>query len=120
MRSPRSRRLIQVSLHALKPDTTDTDTADLTFQSAFPPIEEPHHVHRGGDKLMLDASRFAQVGSWEGVIRLDGEEIQVTPDTWIATRDRSWGIRPVGEQPPAGRPPCDEGGGEFAGQLAGI
>ena len=23
--------------------------ADLTFQSAFPPIEEPHHVHRGGD-----------------------------------------------------------------------
>jgi hypothetical protein len=85
--------------------------ADLTFQSAFPPIEEPHHVHRGGDKLMLDASRFAQVGSWEGVIRLDGEEIAVTPDTWIATRDRSWGIRPVGEQPPPGRPPRDEGGG---------
>ena len=27
-----------------------------------------------------------------------------TPDVWVGTRDRSWGIRPVGEGEPAGRP----------------
>ena len=27
----------------------------------------------------------------------------MTPDRWIGTRDRSWGIRPVGEAIPAGR-----------------
>ena len=26
-----------------------------------------------------------------------------TPDRWVGTRDRSWGIRPVGEAEPAGR-----------------
>src|SRR5690606_10158900 len=43
------------------------------------------------------------VGSWEGTLRLDGEEIAVTPDVWLGTRDRSWGIRPTGEAEPAGR-----------------
>ena len=35
---------------------------------------------------------------------IDGEEITVDPATWIGTRDRSWGIRPIGEAEPAGRP----------------
>ena len=30
-----------------------------------------------------------------------------TPTTWVGTRDRSWGIRPVGEGEPAGRPADD-------------
>jgi hypothetical protein len=52
---------------------------------------------------MLDAQRFAQVGTWEGFIRVKGEELIVDPATWVGTRDRSWGIRPVGEPEPAGR-----------------
>jgi hypothetical protein len=28
----------------------------------------------------------------------------VTPDSWVGTRDRSWGIRPVGEPEPQGAP----------------
>ena len=28
----------------------------------------------------------------------------MTPDRWLGSRDRSWGIRPVGEAPPAGAP----------------
>ncbi len=27
----------------------------------------------------------------------------MTPDRWVGARDRSWGIRPVGEAEPAGR-----------------
>jgi hypothetical protein len=45
---------------------------------------------------ILDASRFAQVGSWSGTLHVGGEDVAVDPDVWLGTRDRSWGIRPVG------------------------
>ncbi len=77
---------------------------DLTYRSEYGPIAEPQHTRRQGDRILLDASRFAGVGTWEGELRVDGERIAVTPDRYTATRDRSWGIRPVGEAEPAGRP----------------
>jgi len=77
---------------------------DLTYRSEYGPIPEPQHVRRQGDRILLDASRFAGVGTWEGEMRVDGQTIAITPDRWTATRDRSWGIRPVGEPEPAGRP----------------
>jgi hypothetical protein len=76
---------------------------DLTWRGSFPPLEEPRHVHRIGDKLILDACRFAQVGTWEGVLRVEGDAFQVDPARWVGTRDRSWGLRPVGEPEPQGR-----------------
>ena len=76
---------------------------DLTWQGSFPAIEEPPHVVRQGGRIILDAMRFAQVGTWSGVLRVEGEELAVTPDRWVGTRDRSWGIRPVGEGEPPGR-----------------
>ena len=76
---------------------------DLTFNAAFAPHDEPQHVKRTGPKVILDASRYCQVGSWEGTLVVEGDEYAVTPDRWIATRDRSWGIRPVGEPDPPGR-----------------
>ena len=77
---------------------------DLTYRSEFGPISEPQHVRRMGDRILLDASRFAGVGTWSGELRVDGETIAVTPERFTATRDRSWGIRPVGEAEPPGRP----------------
>jgi hypothetical protein len=83
---------------------------DLVFHASSPPIDEPQHLVRTGPRLIIEGCRFAQVGAWEGVVRVDGEAIDVTPDRWVATRDRSWGIRPVGEAEPAGRP---ADGGDF-------
>jgi hypothetical protein len=82
---------------------------DLCFESDYGPIEEPQHLRRHGDKVLLDASRFAQVGTWSGELRVDGESFAVTPERWTGTRDRSWGIRPVGEPEPPGRPGPFEG-----------
>lgn len=76
---------------------------DLTWTGSFPAVEEPPHLFRQGGRVILDACRFAQVGTWEGTLRVDGDEHPVTPDTWLGTRDRSWGIRPVGEPEPPGR-----------------
>jgi hypothetical protein len=76
---------------------------DLTWTGSFPVVDEPPHVMRQGGRIILDAQRFAQVGIWSGTLRLDSEDIAVSEDRWLGTRDRSWGIRPVGESEPAGR-----------------
>ena len=85
-------------------DSADLDLAfDLTWEGSFPAILEQPHVMRSGARAILDASRFAQVGTWEGTVHADGRDLAVSPDTWVGTRDRSWGIRPVGEGEPPGR-----------------
>ncbi|MFN8050960.1 MAG: hypothetical protein U0Q22_05965 [Acidimicrobiales bacterium] len=76
---------------------------DLVWQGAFPAVQEQPHVMRVGGKVILDACRFAQVGRWSGELRVHGTTFEVSDDTWVGTRDRSWGIRPVGEPEPAGR-----------------
>lgn len=70
---------------------------DLVFAGRAHPIEEPRFTYRqGGSRTLIDCTRMTQNGRWEGVIRLDDEIIQVTPQAWSGTRDRSWGVRPIG------------------------
>lgn len=76
---------------------------DLRWTGAFPVVQEQPHLWRTGNKAILDATRFAQVGNWAGELRVAGNTYDVTPDIWCGTRDRSWGIRPVGEPEPPGR-----------------
>ncbi len=85
-------------------EQTEGISVDLTWQGLFPVVQEQRHVLRSGARVTLDAQRFAQVGAWSGHIVVDGDQITVDPATWIGTRDRSWGVRPVGEPQPAGRP----------------
>lgn len=91
------------SLH-IRLAKTEGIELDLTWQGLFPVVQEQPHILRSGNRVTLNAQRFAQLGSWSGYIAIDGENIAVNPDTWIGSRDRSWGIRPVGEAEPAGRP----------------
>lgn len=76
---------------------------DLTWTGSFPAVEEEPHSIRQSGRVILDAQRFAQVGTWSGTLCLDGEEMTASDDRWVGTRDRSWGIRPVGEPEPPGR-----------------
>lgn len=86
-------------------DETEGIAADLTWKGLFDVVQEQPHVLRSGTRVTLDAQRFAQLGSWSGHIVIDGEEIVVDPNTWLGSRDRSWGIRPIGRPSrPAGRP----------------
>lgn len=92
-------------------EETEGVALDLAWEGSFDVVQELPHVMRQGSGTTLDAQRFAQVGTWEGVISVDGTDIAVTPDRWVGTRDRSWGIRPVGEAAPPGKPadPAFEG-----------
>jgi hypothetical protein len=76
----------------------------MTWEGSFDVLQEQPHVMRTGSRITLQAQRFAQVGTWSGTLAIDGEDITVDPASWVGTRDRSWGIRPVGEVEPAGKP----------------
>lgn len=78
--------------------------ADLLFEHRSPAIEEPHFKLQIGIRTLFDYTRLTQFGAWTGWIELDGERIDVRPETVMGTRDRSWGVRPVGEPQTGGAP----------------
>ena len=71
--------------------------ADLTFTGTVDALEEPRTFIRSYGRVQQDVTRYAQVGVWEGELTVAGRTFAVTPDTWKGVRDRSWGVRPVGE-----------------------
>jgi len=85
-------------------EETEGVAVDLTWDGLTRVAQEERHILRSGTRITLDAQRFAQLGTWSGQIAIDGEDIAVDPSVWLGTRDRSWGIRPVGEREPDGRP----------------
>ncbi|HEY4331796.1 MAG TPA: hypothetical protein VGM78_04480, partial [Ilumatobacteraceae bacterium] len=78
--------------------------ADLTFAAASDALEEPHFFQRAGVRVLFDYTRLTQFGRWSGWIELDGERIEVSDQAVVGSRDRSWGVRPVGEPAPSGAP----------------
>ena len=70
--------------------------ADLRFTSRHTPVEEPRFTHRTGARVGMDATRMTQNGIYQGWIEIKGNRFEISPDLFSGTRDRSWGIRPVG------------------------
>jgi hypothetical protein len=75
---------------------------DLTFTGSIPAQEEPRHFWRQNDRVIFDTCRLAQTGRWAGAINVGGKHFDVEPERWWGCRDRSWGIRTVGEPEPPG------------------
>ena len=73
--------------------------ADLTFTARTVAIEEPPFREIGTAQATTDYTRFTQFGSWSGTVSVDGVSISVDP-RWRGCRDRSWGVRNVGERLP--------------------
>src|SRR5690606_1377418 len=89
------------ALHARRPE--HGLAYDLTWTGIVPAFQEPTHLdHDANGRAFLHACRLAQLGSWSGWLEVDGNRYEVTPDRWWGSRDRSWGIRPVGDPEPPG------------------
>jgi hypothetical protein len=80
-------------------EETNGITADITFVGRAFPIQEPRFIWRNGPRTVMDVTRMTQNGAWSGHITLDGQRIELTAGT-VGTRDRSWGVRPVGASDP--------------------
>ncbi|MEE4349612.1 MAG: hypothetical protein V2J26_05235 [Pacificimonas sp.] len=83
--------------------------ADLTMTQRADPIEEPRFTYRVGTRTIMDVTRLTQSAQWSGWLLKDGERIDV--DGWWGTRDRSWGVRPIGAAD--AQPPADPKGFQF-------
>ncbi len=80
---------------------------DVTFSARSAPIEEARQTLWSGHRRWMDATRFDQFGIWTGTVQHpDGE---FTVEEWCGTKDRSWGVRPVGERETGGAPHVPSG-----------
>ena len=81
---------------------------EIEFTASAAPIEEGHYLRKNGHRTVFDYTRLTQPGRWSGTITVPGyDPIAIDAREWTGWRDRSWGIRPVGEQEPFG-PPAGE------------
>ncbi len=78
--------------------------ADLTFSARTSPIQEARQILWSGQRRIMDATRFAQFGRWSGTIVHPDGEFTVDETGWHGTKDRSWGVRGVGERVQLGAP----------------
>jgi hypothetical protein len=78
--------------------------ADLTFTGRAFPINEPRFTWRVGPRTVMDYTRLTQNGHYQGWIAVDGVRETLAAGS-MGTRDRSWGVRPIGAADPqfAGR-----------------
>lgn len=91
-------------------DDNETGLAcDLTFSARTAPIEEHRQTLWRGTRRIMDATRFDQFGRWSGTVRHPDGGFTVADDAWYGTKDRSWGVRGVGE-PESGGAPNPPGG----------
>lgn len=74
--------------------------ADVTFHKRAKALEEPRFTYRQGPRSFMDYTRMTQNGTYEGWIEVKGKRIEITRDKFVGTRDRSWGVRPVGMADP--------------------
>jgi hypothetical protein len=88
-------------LHVLRVDVEDPESgiaASLTFTARGPVFEEPHYLMDAGNRTVFDITRLTQNGVWDGWVRVADRDVALSAASWWGTRDRSWGIRPVGER----------------------
>ncbi len=73
--------------------------ADVTFTGRTAALEEPRQQMTAGNKVVMDSTRMTQWGTWSGTINAAGTDIPI--DAMYGTKDRSWGVRPIGAPAPA-------------------
>lgn len=91
--------------HRLVIDANETGIeCDLIFTPYTCAVQEGRQTRYNERHLIMDVTRLDQFGWWEGVIMIDGQRIAVDGRTTLGLKDRSWGIRPVGERHKGGAP----------------
>ena len=84
-------------------------SCDLTFTARTACVQEGRQTKHVDARLVMDVTRFAQFGTWEGVITYDGKTVLIDSTRVKGTKDRSWGVRPVA-RPDASVAPQDPSG----------
>ncbi|MEZ5742777.1 MAG: hypothetical protein R3D89_03340 [Sphingomonadaceae bacterium] len=89
------------ALRLIVEDNEHGISADLTITGRHFPIEEKRTTKRVGPRVLQDVTRMTQMGRWTGWLKAGGHEFrfdEANPASGV--RDRSWGVRAVGERDP--------------------
>lgn len=80
----------------LEPNEAQPIAFDLVFHAAAACVVEEREDRRDmhGFRKATDQIRYHQTGVASGWLSIEGERIEIRPDEWVCTRDKSWGIRP--------------------------
>ncbi len=79
-------------------------SCDLTFSTRTAAIQEARQTLWSGTRRIMDATRFDQFGRWSGTIHTPDGDIIVDDAVCRGTKDRSWGVRRMGEPESGGAP----------------
>lgn len=77
---------------------------ELEFTATSLPYEEAPFLTIAGNRQTMHYTRLTQLGEWNGFVEVDGTRHSVTAADCVGSRDRSWGIRNVGERVQLGAP----------------
>jgi len=77
----------------LEPNDCQPIAFDWLFEGTVAPQLEPRAQIYRGYRTAHDLVRWHQTGVCSGWVEVDGQRTEMTPDTWVSTRDRSWGVR---------------------------
>lgn len=80
----------------LAPNDIQPIAFDVLFDGSDVPAALENHEFRrqfGGFRTDNDLVRYHQMGVAEGWVEVEGKRHDITPDSWYATRDHSWGVR---------------------------
>jgi hypothetical protein len=83
-------------LHTIRIIVADQDgiSANLVFEGRAAPVQEPRFSRRQGPRMFMDLTRFTQNCRISGWVEVDGR--RKIYGAGLGTRDRSWGVRPIG------------------------
>jgi len=93
------------SLRVILDDNETGIACQLDWIARTASFAEGHQRTARDRGLQMHATRFNQFGFWQGEIRYAGQSLTVDPARVYGTKDRSWGVRPVGDPAPPGAPP---------------
>lgn len=72
--------------------------ADVTFEARTEAVEEPRFTVHRGTRVVMDYTRLTQFGTWSGHVAVGDDRVDLAAEDVLGCRDRSWGIRSVGER----------------------
>ena len=98
-----------MSLRVVLDDNETGISADLLWMPRTASFAEAFQRSRRTptSRSHMEATRFNQFGRWQGEIRTPDGSVTIDPARVLGTKDRSWGIRPVGDPAPPGAPPLE-------------
>ena len=104
---------IQEAMKTLRVVLDDNETgisADLEWIPRTAHFAEDHQILTPEQigRWMI-STRMNQFGFWRGELHLPDETIILDPEHTYGTKDRSWGVRPVGDPAPPGAPSVPKG-----------